>query len=245
MGCAASLALTLIAVMPHNAVAAEWLPGYGAPPDAPKMEAWVGATATSDAWSAYTGGTYAPWGSLLEQGWRVRAIAGSGQYRSGRAPHRYFDSSFADALVGYQVAWGAATLKAFAGVTADMHEAGGSAIGVKVVAEAWINITNDDWASIDLAYGNAHETYSARVRLGHRITPNVSLGIEGASLGVSGFNIDTAIYDDGKANYDGQRAGAFVRYEWKGGEASVSGGLTDDAAHPIGVYGTICWLTKF
>lgn len=229
----------------HGARAAEWLPGYGSAPEAPKIEVWLGAVGTSDAWSVYSGGTYAPFGSLREDGWRVRATAGSGQYRSGRAPHLFFNSSFADALFGYQVAFGSVTLKAFAGVTAEIHEGGGNAIGLKGVVESWINITSDEWASIDLAYGNAHQTYSARIRLGHRISPNLSIGVEGAALGVSGFDVDAAVYDGGKANYDGQRAGAFVRYEWTGGEASISAGITDDAAHPIGAYGTISWLTKF
>jgi hypothetical protein len=241
----AVVALLTMPAISHTGIAAEWLPGYGSAPEAPRLEVWVGAIGTADAWSVYTGGTYAPFGSLHKEGWRIRAVAGSGQYRSGRTPHVFFDSSFADALVGYQLAFGSVTLKAFAGATADIHEGGGNAVGWKVAVETWINISDQDWASVDLAYGHAHETYSARFRIGHRIRPNLSLGVEGAALGVSGFNVDTAMYDDGRANYDGQRAGGFVRYEWGGGEASLSGGVTNDAAHPMGAYASFCWLTKF
>ena len=42
---------------------------------------WAGAEVFRQVWSLYAGGTYAPFGSVREDGFRVRAVTGYGAYR--------------------------------------------------------------------------------------------------------------------------------------------------------------------
>ena len=39
---------------------------------------WAGAEVFHQVWSLYAGGTYAPFGSVREDGFRVRAVTGYG-----------------------------------------------------------------------------------------------------------------------------------------------------------------------
>jgi hypothetical protein len=75
------------------------------------VEFYSGAEAFRHAWSLYSGATFAPFGSILEDGLRLRAAGGYGAYSySGRravgpsAQVVDFDgeASFADLLIGYQ-----------------------------------------------------------------------------------------------------------------------------------------------
>jgi len=205
------------------------------------IETWVGASATANDWSLYSGATYAPFGSLRQDGWRVRASGGYGQYRyEHNLQTIHGQTSFADALIGYQTALGPVTLKAFAGASADLHgltpfdpdnSVSGDAIGWKVALETWLNFTASEWGALDLAYTSAHETYSARLRLGHRLLPELSVGMEAGA--------------QGNAEYDGGRLGAFVRYEWAAGEASLAAGVSGDIAAPTNPYMTAGWMMRF
>jgi hypothetical protein len=128
----------------------------------------------------------------------------------------------------------------FGGATFDGHlltpfdeanKVNDAATGAKGVAEAWVNWSPGLWSQIDLAYATAHQTYSSRVRLGYRLTQSFSLGVEGGASG------NTAS--------DNARAGAFVRYEWLGGEVSASGGVSGDIAAARNPYGTLVYLKRF
>jgi opacity protein-like surface antigen len=210
-------------------------------PQGPVLEAWVGADATSNAWSLYSGGTYAPFGSLFSDGWRMRVVGGYGQYRYQRGAETiHGQTSFTDALIGYQIGLGSLTVKAFAGIAADTHaltpfdpdnSVSGDEIGWKVGLEGWLNLTATEWVALDLSYGRAHETYSARVRAGHKLLPELSFGLEAGA--------------HGNAEYDGGRLGGFVRYEWAGGEASLAAGVSGDIAEPTNPYITAGWMTRF
>jgi hypothetical protein len=200
------------------------------------MEVWAGAEAFHRVWSLYSGVMYAPFGSVREDGLRVRAVGGYGDHSTGTA-------SFADLLLGYHKQLGPLTIKFLAGLTVadrdldDPHSAlQGSQLGGKVVLEAWWNITDRAWASADLSWGSLHAAYSSRVRLGWRLWPDLSAGLEGGAAGA----LDSDI----------ARLGGFVRYEWATGEASLSGGLAVDGPHSDwegshGPFGTISVLTRF
>lgn len=208
-------------------------------------EAWVGADVIRHAWSVYSGGTWAPFGKLQDDGFRLRMVGGYGQYRyqgsiDAQAQTVYGTSTFADVLAGYQMGLGALTLKAFAGATfdgqlLDPFDAGnpvnGNATGAKGVLEAWLNLTSNTWAQTDLSYSTAHRAYFSRLRLGYQVTGGVSLGVEGGAFG--------------NAASDSGRAGGFLRYEWLGGEVSVSGGVSGDIAAPRNPYATFVYLMKF
>jgi Cellulose biosynthesis protein BcsS len=111
-----------------------------------------------------------------------------------------------------------------------------------VVLESWLDIDERVWSSLDLSWASLYDSYSARGRLGWRLTPGLSAGLEaGASGNVEG---------------DIARLGAFVRYEWAGGELVASGGIANDAllenvgnpaaaADASGPYATLSWLMRF
>ncbi len=209
------------------------------------VEAWAGTDLTRHSWSSYTGLTWSPLGKLAEEGVRLRLAGGYGEYRyateiSRRNRSIYGTATFADLLAGYQTNWGALTLKAFVGATFDSHvlapfdpgnSVNGAATGAKAVVESWINLTPSAWMQLDGAIASAHHAYNSRLRLGYRVTPTLSLGLEGGGFG-------TAASDSG-------RGGGFARYEWLGGEVAMSGGVSGDVAAPRNPYATIVYLTRF
>jgi len=172
-------------------------------------------------------------------------VGGYGAYRYRKAidgQHVQVNgaASFADLLAGYQMGLGAMTLKAYAGATFDGHAlepfdpgnpVNGRATGAKGVVEAWFNLTPAAWAQVDAAYGTAHSAYFSRLRLGYRLNQGLSLGVEGGALGNSAS--------------DSGRGGGFARYEWLGGEMSVSGGVSGDIERPRNPYATVMYLMKF
>lgn len=213
-------------------------------------ETWVGAEAFRRAWSLYTGVTVAPSGAILEDGLRLRlrAVAGQGQYRTTGGGTGV--SPFADALVGYQMHAGPLTLKTFGGLTAlaeiesrqDLAQVWSrTRLGPKAALEAWWTLGERAWISLDLSWGEPRQVTYGRVRTALRAAPNISTGLEGIILGT--------------ASASALRGGPFVRYEWSGGEVSVSGGIATDGApgwagtrtlqRDPGGYLTLVWLRRF
>jgi hypothetical protein len=202
----------------------------------PQVEFWSGGEAFRQIWSVYSGGSFAPFGSVREDGFRLRAVAGYSDYGTGAA-------SFADLLAGYHKQLGPVTLKVLAGMTTANHNPDdplsapqGTGFGGKGVVEVWWNITDQVWASTDLSWASLHSLYSGRARLGWRLWPELSAGLEGGSAGTP--------------DHDIARIGGFVRYEWASGELSVSGGLLigGPGSHwegPAGPFGTVSILTRF
>jgi len=200
------------------------------------VEFWSGGEAFQHIWSIYTGASFAPFGSVREDGLRVRGIAGYGDYGNGTVV-------FADLLVGYHAQLGPLTLKVLAGVTAadrDPDHPGsmpqGAGLGAKGVVETWWNITDRVWTSTDLSWSSLHSVYSGRARLGWRLWPELSAGFEGGATGTLDRDI--------------ARIGGFVRYEWATGELSISGGLAIDGPAsdwqgPPGAFGTVSVLSRF
>lgn len=231
------------------------------------FEASFGVDAGSHYWFLYSGATLAPFGDMHENGWRLRATGGYGSYDYvGPFKRRYTATTwFYEALVGYLHTFGPLTAKAFVGVveidhrTAEAKRPGvlsGAEFGFKGVLEFWLNIDRDWYASLDLAYATAHDTRSARARVGYRLDRNISLGLEAR------FNQDSqADYKMSSAErrdlqtdpLDYSWLGAFARYEWESGEISASAGLNAGSfsgsdgwfADDPSVYATINVLTRF
>ena len=196
----------------------------------------------------------APFGAITADGLRLRATGGYGAFRySGLRPVGAGSQlvsfrgtvSFADVLLGYHKQLGPLTLKAYAGAMATQHlidpfdpEAAvqGSGLGGKVALETWWTISEQAWASLDVSYGSLHESYAGRLRLGWRLLPALSAGMEAGAAGNT----------DG----DSGRIGAFLRYEWERGEIATSAGLLTDWADiektdPRGAFATISWMNRF
>lgn len=230
----------------HIAGAAE----KGAPePKPPVWEVSGGADVTAHSWSLYTSVTSTFGSSVLTDGWRYRITAGTGAY-SYSSPRWTgasvivvpFDGTvtFADALVGYQKTFGALTLKLFGGIAMQdnvitpfdiENPVQGQAWGAKAVVETWLNLGERTFGQLDFGYATVNESYAARLRLGYKIWPQLSAGIE---AGLSGSE-----------DYGSGRAGAFVRYEAAFGELSVSAGAAGDRSDMTGAYGTVNLLYRF
>ncbi len=237
-------------------------------------ETFTGADVTHDVWLLYSGVTLAPTSDIYSDGVRLRATGGYGQYRyqGHRAgdpndTRRRFEGtvSFVEVLVGYQMRFGELTAKAFAGISAIDHvitpgdpiPSGGLLTqgldyGVKGALELWLNLGSEAWTSLDTSWTSAHQTYAGRWRLGYRVLPTVSLGLE---AGINGNALrGQRLLEDGslrEALRPQTRAGLFARYEWNGGEISISGGVAN-SAYDFGrtdgfdeLYGTANWLMRF
>jgi hypothetical protein len=248
-------------------------------PAAPRWrEVWTGADATETGWLLYSGMTIAPTGGIHEQGLRFRLASGYGgySYSGPRGPEEEIISfeaqtGFTDFLGGYLWRLDPVILKVFAGASAISHEitpfdeenlAIGLDWGPKGVIEVWLNMGDGMWGSLDLGYSGAHETGSARSRIGYRLQPKLSVGLEGrinvdaqgaCDLGWTrseACQAQTHDITESKDILDFSRAGAFVRYEWDGGEVSAALGVSGamlgrgggEEANP---YVTINWIKQF
>ncbi|CFX60170.1 conserved protein of unknown function [Candidatus Filomicrobium marinum] len=186
-------------------------------------------------------------------------------------PYKTFKArvQFAEALIGYQLRTGELTTKAFVGISAIDHDirpgdyailpdangkpqkysfnfASGLDVGVKIALELWLNLGADAYASLDLAWSDAHLTRSARARIGHYLFDGLSAGLE------ANFNLDrngeVRLKDEEfvtDAPIDYARFGVFARYNWDGGEISASAGLLGDFTQNQSAYGTVNWVTQF
>jgi hypothetical protein len=238
-------AIFTFAWLAETADAEPWTAGASAP----TLETSAGTDVTAHSWSAYSSLTATLGGSLREDGWRMRLGGGYGEYSysssrwTGSAVIVVpFDGTvtFADALIGYQQQWSALTLKAFAGVAAQHNSVTpvdiessvrGSRIGAKGAVEAWLDIGANAFAQLDVSYTTIYDTYGSRLRLGYRLTPQLSFGPE------AGLN--------GNVDYDSGRIGGFVRYEGALGEISLSAGGAGDRSEVTGGYATINALVRF
>lgn len=226
-------------------------------------EVWAGADVADDVWLLYSGTTLAPFGDMHKDGLRLRFVGGYGQYQyqsfdNATLEARSFsaDVTFADALVGYLWRLDPLILKLFVGASFSDHQihpgdpnnrVQGPEVGVKGVAEFWFNIGEKGFASINLAWSQAHNARSARARLGYRVMPEFSIGPElGLNVDRQGdYKINEERLDFRSDPIDYGRVGMFARYEWNGGEIAASAGLLGDFREDQSIYGTINWITQF
>jgi hypothetical protein len=196
----------------------------------PHAEIFTGLEASNNAISGYLGAGYAFGKGVYEPGWRVRAIGSLGRYDyrgtlfgAGADLGTTFDgdASYGAALLGYQFRAETVTLKLFAGVEAEDQRISprdpdnsvqGSAVGLKLAVESWFDLSPLWFLSADAAYGTAFEEYWSLARVGRRIGPRLSLGLEGGALG--------------NEEYDAGRGGGFIRADLHAVEITLSGGFT-------------------
>ena len=170
--------------------------------DAPRTETFTGFKASDNYSSGYVGGSYAlSKTGLYEPGFRLRAVGAYGRYHyggtlpgdDGEVPVTFDgEDAFLSALVGYQFRPGRLIVKLFAGIEAeDQHI---------VPHDPHNSVQGREWASgcrprpgstsrpaffspPTPAYGTAFQEYCSLARLGLRVRPRLSLGLEGGALG--------------------------------------------------------------
>jgi hypothetical protein len=151
-------------------------------------------------------------------------------------------------LIGYHKQLGSVTIKVFGGLSVTDHAPDpgepyprlrGTEYGGKGVLELWWNITDQAWASADLSFGSTHMDYGGRIRLGWRLWPELSVGLEGGSGGTAEPDLE----------HDTARIGGFLRYEWATGEVAISGGWAAEGTwrdrDGPAPFGTVSLLTRF
>jgi len=202
-----------------------------AAPDAPRTEYFTGFDLSDNYVSGYVGGGYAfGKAGLHEPGFRLRAVGAYGRYHydgtllaGGVALPITFEGedAYLAALIGYQIHAGGSVLKLFAGIEAEdqninprdpNNSVQGSALGLKLQAEFWRDLTERMFLSADASYGTAFREYWALMRLGYRVRPKLALGLEGGAVG--------------NEEYDAGRGGGFVRVYFRNIEATLSAGFT-------------------
>jgi Cellulose biosynthesis protein BcsS len=200
------------------------------PDGPPHTEIFTGFEASDNYTSGYVGAGYAFGKGLYESGLRLRAVGSFGGYHydgtlltAGVYVPTTFDGedTFAAALIRYQWRPGRAIVKLFAGIEGeDQHivphdpnnTVRGSEVGLRLLAETWFDISQRLYLSADASYGTAFQEYCSLVRLGFRVRPRLSLGLEGGALG--------------NEEYDAGRGGGFARVNFRKFEATLSGGFT-------------------
>jgi len=198
--------------------------------DAPRTEMFTGFEASDNYASSYLGGGYAFGKGLYAPGLRLRAVGAYGRYHydgtlfdGADYVATRFDGqvAFAAAFIGYQFHPGAVIVKLFAGIEAEdqlivprdpNNSVQGMEIGVRLLAETWYDISQRWFVSADASYGSAFQEYFSLARVGFRVRPKLSLGIEGGALG--------------NEEYDAGRGGGFVRVNFRALEVTLSGGFT-------------------
>lgn len=179
-----------------------------------------------------------------------------GGYRRVR---RQRTGSYADVLLGYHAQLGDLTLKAFAGAVYAKEQyllddsdedSPGVLTGGRLVLESWYNFGPDAFLQMDVGWTSEPDELGGRVRLGYRLTPLISAGAElshwrsdrGSTIPVPELcRVRCEKYD---RRDEITRYGAFARYEWAGGEVSVSAGMTD-GAEDNEFYATLNALLRF
>ena len=226
-------------------------------------EIWAGADAGAHNWLVYSGATYAPWGDIHQDGFRVRATTGYGHYdyQWDAKTKVKVDKTYADVTVGYQRGIGDLTAKAFFGwaMLKDLDVPAANVrrqrfqTGFKAALELWLNLGSQAWTSLDLSYADTRDTASIRSRIGYRILPTVSAGVE-AVLNHASLDGQVQIDTSTDRVAGNARTGLFLRYEWFGGEISASGGITGDIKASLNdfdllkrpsAYGTLNLIVQF
>ena len=222
----------------------------------------TGADAAGNVWLIYTGTTLAPFGDIHQNGLRLRFVGAYGHYGYEAISRTFEPTHFAakvhagDALIGYLWRLDPIILKLFAGAGFSSHEirpidqnnyVQGPDVGIKLVVELWYNLGEQGFASLDVAWSQAHNTRSARSRIGYEVWPDLFVGPE------AGLNLDRQadykVYQEAMdyrtRPIDYGRIGTFARYAWDGGEVSASVGLVGDFRQEKAAYGTVSWIKQF
>lgn len=230
--------------------------------DPPQYEISGGGEVAGHTWAAYTSTTVAlsalgigaPAG-IQQEGWRLRAGAGYSQYARQQEEWvggvgalqvtRKRSGSFADLLLGYHATVGDLTVKAYAGGVYERQQwsaepidraQSGMDFAAKLLIESWLNLTPHSFAQLDAGWVSQDDTVNARARLGYRATPTFSFGPE--------MSYWAEARDTTPGRDELVRLGGFARYEWTGGEVSLSAGAMDqNDGHRL--YATVNALLRF
>ncbi len=205
-----------------------------------------GAKAVTFAW---VGATYAPAGTLAEDGWRLRFMGGAGRYsyQTAIVPGGINDANLfsVELLGGYRKTFDnlfGSTLYAgaFAGVHYEdqilahadpFNQARGSEAGIKGSLELYSRL----WQRyIATAFGSAstvHRKYYAKAALLYELNETWAFGGEAATMG--------------DARYSEHRAGLAASFTWRRKIFVLSAGALENSGRGTGAYTTFSVYSPF
>jgi hypothetical protein len=215
----------------------------------PYVEFWSGIEATGETGFAYGGGVIAIGSDILSDGWRLRAEGGGGLYRYVAQTARGLEvvdidvdgtTSTLSGLVGYQAHLDRAVTKVYVGIDHATHRlaprdptnaAQGTALGLRLIGESWLDLTDEIWGKLDGSYSTAFDTYAVTATAGYRLLPWLSAGGEAGALG--------------NASYDAARLGAQLTADTSVGEVSLSAGGVGSHGHDVEAYVRLNYFTRY
>ncbi len=198
---------------------------------------------------AWMGVTYAPAGTLIEDGWRIRFTGGAGRYtyRTTIVPGGVNDANVqtAELLGGYRKTFDnilgqRVYVGAFVGLNHEnqllalpdpFNPTQGSATGAKAVLDLYARVSGHYILSGFASISTVHRKYQAKATLLHAWSPQWAFGIEAATMG--------------DARYSENRAGLAASLTWNNRIISLSGGTLDNTGRGSGAYATLSVYAPF
>lgn len=220
-------------------------------------QVWAEADAASNVWLDYSDTAFAPFGDMQQDGFRLRVVGAPGCHSYHSTSDTVELNRFATglsaggALIGYLLRLDPLILKLFVSAAFSNHlirpidrhnRVQGPDAVIKMVAEFWYNIVDYGFASLNVAWSQAHQTRSVGARIGYKVMPHLSVGTE------AGLNLDRQaaykIYRAEGLDYftepiDYGRIGAITRYDCYCGELSAPAGFVGDFREERSAYRTL------
>lgn len=198
---------------------------------------------------AWAGATYAPAGTLVEDGWRVRFMGGAGRYTylTSVVPGGVNDANVyaAELLGGYRKTFDnlfgqRVYLGAFAGVNYEsqvlaladpFNPTQGNETGIKAALEIYSRIAQHYILIANASASSAHKKHYAKASLFYELSPRWSLGGEIVTMG--------------DARYSENRAGLAASLTWHSKILTLSAGTLDNTGRGSGLYTTLSVYSPF
>ncbi len=235
----ARMAVSICAAFPFGLQAEELVA-----PVASRAFVFGGVDASRNSTFVWAGATAIPFGTLTQDGLRLRAMGGFGGYTyrtSATADGKNSGTiSSGELMAGYHKSFGATVVTGYLGLDVkhyslqDADPANretGTHAGIKAAIELYTR-TAASWFMT--AYGNISSVfgnYSARAALHHELAPGLALGVEGVLLG--------------DRRYDEQRAGLIATLTLPKISLTMAGGVATSADNGTGAYTTVSLYAPF
>jgi hypothetical protein len=192
----------------------------------------------------WTGVTAIPFGDLGDDGIRVRAMGGLGQYEyntsavpSGKNKGTI---SSGELMIGNRKSFGAMVLTGYVGLDVKNYSLrdpdpgnpeSGSRAGIKAALELYARTAPEWFVTASGNISSVFQNYSTGAAINHELTPGFALGAEGTLLG--------------DERYDERRAGLIATMTFAKRSITIASGLAHGSDNGSGVYTTLTIYAPF
>jgi hypothetical protein len=197
-----------------------------------------GLDVARDSAFGWAGLAAAPFGSLDEDGFRLRILGGGGRYRY-RTTATFsglndVNVAGGELLAGFRRSFANAAIAIYAGTHVEEQRlaepdagnaAAGTAFGIKAVIETYARLDPVWLMNASASASTVHRAYHARVALARELAPVFAIGIEGA------------VYGD--VRYVEPRAGIFASTTYGSSVLALAGGVLSNSDKGGGFYATL------